>query len=86
MICKLLALAEITHELTKMQDSSLFSIYCDLLADRCCDLRYSLKALYKRSDKESDYGTLVLKTYTLAKTLQFFLARSRPEISERDIV
>ena len=88
MICELLALAEITHELTEMQKSELFSPYCGLLADRCNALRYGLKDLYRKADKESDYGIMVLNTYSVTKNLYFFLLyqRRREALTERDIV
>jgi hypothetical protein len=88
MICELLALTEITHELAEMQKSEFFSPYCSLLADRCNVLRYALKDLYRGANKESDYGIIVLNTYTMAKNLYFYLLyqRRRSVLTERDIV
>ena len=88
MICALMALAQITNELTEIQKSEFFSPYCSLLADRCNVLRYALKDLYRKADKESDYGIMVLNTYTLTKAIYFFLLyqRRRAELTERDIV
>jgi hypothetical protein len=86
MICGLLALTEITHELTEMQKSELFSPYCDLLAEKCSRLREALIHLDMETDEQLGYDLMILQTYKLATSLQHFLSRARPVITERDSV
>lgn len=40
MICELLALAEISHELNEMDKGETFSLFCDVNSSRCCDLKF----------------------------------------------
>lgn len=42
MICELLALAEITHELNEMDKGETFSLFCDVNSSRCCDLKFEV--------------------------------------------
>lgn len=42
MICVLLALAEITHEINEMNKGETFSLFCDQNASRCCDLKFDV--------------------------------------------
>jgi len=42
MICTLLALSEIAHELNQMDIEEPFSLFCDVKASRCCDLKFDV--------------------------------------------
>lgn len=42
MICEILALAEISHELNEMDKGETFSVFCDVNASRCCDLKFAI--------------------------------------------
>ena len=76
MICALLALTEITHELNEMDKSEMWSPYCARLAERCNDLTFSIASIildqpHRKSDKE-----MIVKAHTLAARLErFFLRR-----------
>jgi hypothetical protein len=42
MICDLLALAEISHELSEMNKGETFSLFCEQNGSRCCDLKFDV--------------------------------------------
>jgi hypothetical protein len=74
MICKLLELTQITHELNEMNKNEVLTVPCYLLADRCNNLKiyigYIPDASLRNSDRE-----MTLEIYTLCKKLEDFFWR-----------
>ncbi len=85
MICELLALAEISHELNDMDKGETFSVFCDVNASRCCDLKFDVwdhvfgkgaaRAMWSSSSYPSWLIEMGWAVRDLAETMEFHFVK-----------
>lgn len=85
MLCDLLALAEITYELSEITKSDpLCSAHYRQLANRCNDLLKFVREIIRQPNRRWE-NKAILKTYASAKRLELFFWRRRQTIAKQSL-